>query len=286
MNLYHKKRVQSNIKKSDMARMLGLEYNYYCAIEKGSVKMPTSLIDKFNEIINRGKVNEIDELNYMQEANKFWEQMKQKDETGRFQLVNKMHEFNINGYKELVALLGYRSVGTIYNYLEDRNPVGDEFKKRLYNFFSDDTNVQIPKEKNKKRPTYKIVNTTRTPNPDLDTYYEKTNFKEIMYYNKITNVQIANAIGVNNSTVSNMTCKKYKPSYKIIQAVKDYLDENVKEDIIMDKADYISKQKIISTCETDIENKRIKVEELKSLIADIEKDIELTTKVLEIISKF
>lgn len=83
MNLYQKKRVQSNIKKSDMARMLGLEYNYYCAIEKGSVKMPTSLIEKFSEIINRGKANEIEELNYKTEADKFWEQMSTKDETGK-----------------------------------------------------------------------------------------------------------------------------------------------------------------------------------------------------------
>ncbi|MBR5227539.1 MAG: helix-turn-helix transcriptional regulator [Clostridia bacterium] len=287
MTLYQKKRVQNNIKRVDMARMLGLDYNYYCAIEKGEIKMPMNLIDKFSEIINRGKENKIDEINNKLEADKFWEQMNAKDETGRFELVNKMHEFNINNYKELVAVLGYKSVGTIYNYLEGRNPVGDEFKKRLYNFFSDETNIQIPKKSAKvKRATYKIMNEPRQANPELDEYYEKTDFKKIMRENEITNVQIADAIGVHNSTVSNMTVKKYKPSYRVIQLVKDYLSDKVTIDPIRDNTDYISKQKILSDCETMIENNRIKVEELKRRIVEIENDIELTTKVMEIISRF
>lgn len=287
MTLYQKKRVQNNIKRVDMARMLGLDYNYYYAIEKGEIKMPMNLIDKFSEIINRGKENKIDEINNKLEADKFWEEMSVKDETGRFELVNKMHDFNINNYKELVTVLGYKSVGTIYNYLEGRNPVGDEFKKRLYNFFSDETNIQIPKKSAKvKKATYKIMNEPREANTELDEYYEKTDFKKIMRENEITCVQIANAIGVHNSTVCNMVSKKYRPSYRIIGLVKDYLSSKVTIDPIRDNTDYISKQKIISDCETDIENKRIKVEELKRHIADIENDIELTTKVMEIISKF
>lgn len=293
MTLYQKKRVQNNIKRVDMARMLGLDYNFYCAIEKGEIKMPMNLIDKFSEIINRGKVNEIDEINNKLEADKFWEEMSTKDETGRFELVNKMHDFNINNYKKLVEVLGYKSVGTIYNYLEGRNPVGDEFKKRLYNFFSDETNIQIPEKSAKvKRATYKIVNESKEANPKLDRYYEKTNFRKIMSANNITNVDIAKAIGYHNSTVCNMTCKKRKPSYNVIQAVKSYLDEALKKDDaveevkITDNNDCISKQKIISDCETDIGNKRIELEELKRRIAEIENYIELTTKVMEVISKF
>lgn len=287
MTLYQKKRVQNNIKRVDMARMLGLDYNFYCAIEKGEIKMPMNLIDKFSEIINRGKVNEIDEISNKLEADKFWEEMSKKDETGRFELVNKMHDFNINNYKKLVEVLGYKSVGTIYNYLEGRNPVGDEFKKRLYNFFSDETNIQIPEKSAKvKRATYKIVNEQKPTNPELDAYYEKTDFKKIIRENGITCVQIASAIGVHNSTVCNMVSKKYRPSYRIIELVKNYLSDKVTIDPIRDNTDYISKQKILSDCETDIERKRNTVEELKRQIADIENDIELTTKVMEIISKF
>ena len=132
MNLYLKRRLQNNIARSDMANMLGISYQRYYAIEKGSVKMPLNLIDKFNEIISKGKENEIIGLDNKVKADEFWERMHQKDDTGRWELVNKMHEFNIKNYEELVALLGYKSVNTIYNYLQRRDPAGDEFKKRLY----------------------------------------------------------------------------------------------------------------------------------------------------------
>ena len=35
--------------------MLGVSYERYILIEKGLVKMPSNLIDKFNAIINKGK---------------------------------------------------------------------------------------------------------------------------------------------------------------------------------------------------------------------------------------
>lgn len=229
MTIWKKKRQASGLSRTDMANELGLNYKLYSAIEKGDVKMPLNIIDRFNGIINRGKENEIIGAENKLNADAFWDEVSKKDETGRWELVNKMHEFNITRLEELVNLLGYKSTGTIYNYLEGRNPVGDEFKKRLYNFFSDETNIQVPKENVKKAPTYKIGNKPREANPKLDKYYEKTNFKKIMKENNITNVDIAKVIGVHNSTVSNMTCKKYKPSYRVIQLVKDYLDKALEE---------------------------------------------------------
>lgn len=291
MNYYLKKRLHNHISRSDMANMLGLNYNYYYAIERGEIKMPINLIDKFNEIINRGKENEITKLNNTMDADKFWEQMHQKDETGRWELVNKMHEFNINNYDELVALLGYRSVGTIYNYLQGRNPVGDEFKKRLYNFFSDEKNMQIPKPEARKNATYKIGNTSRKPNTKLDRYYEKTDFKKIMRENKITNVNIANAIGVHNSTVSTMTCKKYKPSYRIIGLVKDYLDSVLNSQEVTQEAQnpdtnsYISKAKMLDTCQKEIDEYQEQIETLRAKITEINTKIELDVKLIELIKK-
>jgi len=283
MNYYLKKRLNSDIKRSDMANMLGLDYNFYHAIEKGSVKMPINLINKFNEIINKGKENEILGVENTIRANEFWEQMHKKDSTGRWELVNKMHEFNIKNYEELVALLGYKSVGTIYNYLEDRNPVGNEFKKRLYNFFNDETNIQIPKSESKPKATYKINNESRKANPKLDKYYERTNFKKIMKENNITNVQIADAIGVHNSTVSTLTCKKYKPSYRIIQLVKDYLENNIPKEEKPTQEDYISKSKVLETCEQEIASNFKRIEALRNEIADIESKIETLNRVMSVI---
>ena len=285
MNYYLKKRLQQNIKRSDMANMLGLDYNFYQAIEKGSVKMPLNLIDKFNEIINRGKENDIIGVENKIKADEFWNEASQKDETGRYILIQKMHEFNIQNMQTLVNLLGYKSCGTVWNYLQGRNPVGDEFKKRLYNFFSDETNIQIPKGKPITNKTYQIKNEPRKANTKLDRYYEKTDFKKILKENNITNCQIADAIGVHNSTVSQMTCKKYKPSYRIMQLVKDYLDEHInQEEKAEEKAnDYISKSKLISECEQEIQENTIKIEALQKQIAEISTKIELTAKFIDLI---
>lgn len=292
MNYYLKKRLQNNIKRSDMAKMLGVNYNFYYAIEKGSVKMPLNLIDKFNEIINRGKENEIIGAESTAKANEFWKEVSQKDDTGHWVLVNKMHEFNIKNFDELVALLGYKSVGTIYNYLQGRNPVGDEFKKRLYNFFSDETNIQIPKPEPKRNKSYKIGNMPRRANPELDEYYKNTDFKKIMRENYITNVDIANAVGVHNSTISNATCKKYKPSYNIIQKIKDYLDEHTTNWVPADtqsapttQEGYISKQAMIDACNREMQEYQQEISNMQAKIAELNAKIDLDAKLIELINK-
>ena len=284
MNYYLKKRVQNHITKIDMANALGLNYSFYSAIEKGSVKMPLNLIDKFNEIINRGKENEIERVQNDIDSTKFWEEVKQKNSNGNYVLFDKMKEFNINSLKELAELLGYSSTGTIYNYLQERNPVGKEFMKRLYSFFSDETNIQIPRKVVGKSETGKKRIVEKAVNPKLDRYYEKTDFRKILKDYNITNKQIAEAVGVDNSVISRLTSRNYKPSYKIIQSVKDYLDSVTKKEDSTVSSEYISKQKIISECQKEIEENNLKLEELRKQIADIEAKIELTNKVMQVIS--
>ena len=61
---YRKNRVKANIAPSDVAKELGLSYRRYTLIEKGIIKMPNDLINKFNEVINRGlNINKLDQLN-------------------------------------------------------------------------------------------------------------------------------------------------------------------------------------------------------------------------------
>lgn len=223
MTIWRKKRKVSGLSKTDMANELGLDFKYYMAIERGDVKMPSNLINKFNEIINRGKENEIKNVENNTKANDFWEKVKTVKDDGTYVLHDKLKEFNIPSMKELTRLLGYSSTGTIFNYLGGKYKAGDEFKKRLYNFFNDETNVQIPTEV-KKKIVKKKNRKPRPVNKELDAYYKNTDFKKILKENQITNVQIANKIGVHNSTVSNMTSKKFKPSYNIIEQVKEYLD--------------------------------------------------------------
>lgn len=224
MTLWKKRRQASGLSKNDMANELGLTFNYYSAIERGDVKMPSNLIDKFNEIINRGKQNELKNVENNLKADEFWNEVKQQKPDGTYVLTDKMHDFNIANMNELVRLLGYKSSGTVWNYLQDRNPAGTEFKKRLYNFFSNELNIQIPTRVVGKLE--KGTRRTREPIIDkkLDKYYDETDFKKISKDNNITYTQIAKAVGVHCATISTMVNKKIKPSYNIIGKVKEYLD--------------------------------------------------------------
>lgn len=225
MNYFMKKRIQSGFTKSDMANELGIDYKKYDAIEKGSVNMPSSLIDKFNQIINKGKENQITKVENSIKADEFWKEVSTKTGKHTYVLHDKMKEFNIETMHELANLIGYKSPGTIFDSLNGRRKPGEEFKKRMYNFFSNDLNVQIPKAKEEKKSHRKVQ---KEVNVELDKYYEETDFKKLLKNYEITNLEIAKSIGVHNSTVSNMTCHKFKPSYKVIQGVKDYLDEAIK----------------------------------------------------------
>lgn len=59
-----------------MAKELGIDYVRYDLIEKGRVKMPTKLIDTFNEIINRGKTtHSLSKIVNEQTVNDFWDEI-------------------------------------------------------------------------------------------------------------------------------------------------------------------------------------------------------------------
>ena len=64
MGSYMSKRRKSGLSVLDVASELNIPYNKYLEIERGEVKMPKNLIDKFNELINRGK--NINQLNSAQ----------------------------------------------------------------------------------------------------------------------------------------------------------------------------------------------------------------------------
>lgn len=233
MTIWEKKRQKSGLTKADVANELGLSYVRYTAIEKGDIKMPSNLINKFNELINRGAENKFANMQNTIEADKFWEEIKQQNEDGTYKLRDKMKEFNIANMKQLTNLLGYNSCGTIYNYLQDRMTAGDEFKKRIYNFFNDENNIQIPQKANKKRKKGQYNRQAlREINVELDKYYEETDFKDILHKNNLTCVGIADYVGVHNSTISTMVNKKRKPGYDIIEKVKEYLDKYTKPVVV------------------------------------------------------
>lgn len=147
--IWRKKRAQSGLTRADMAKELGVEYNKYKAMERGEIKMPSKLMDKFNEIINRGKsVHKLEQLDKQMDIDTFWNEVTVR-EGKQYKLMERMKDFNIETYRELGLLLGYKD-GTIFSTrLAHPEEAPIEFKTKLYNFFQDELNRQLPKEKTK-----------------------------------------------------------------------------------------------------------------------------------------
>lgn len=227
MTIWKKKRQVSGLSKNDMANELGLSFIRYSAIEEGDVKMPSNLIDKFNEIINRGTQNTITNVDNKREADLFWKEVSQRTGKHTYKLHEKMKEFNVETINELASLLGYKSAGSIHNYLQGRNPAGDEFKKRLYMFFNDEKNIQIPKDNVKKKRTYSMTK-RNVYDESLNKYYEDTDFKTLLKKYDLNNGDVATSIGVHPSVISRMACKTERPGVKTMLKVKHFF--GLKED--------------------------------------------------------
>lgn len=225
---YLKKRMKSGLSKTDVAKELGVSYRRYNLIEGGDVKMPSNLIDKFNEIINRGKENKIISLENSQDANKMWEELSSQNELGVAKLYEKLDEFNIPNVKTLANLIGYKSGGTLYNYLLRPESATDEFKKKIYLFFSDELNIQEPYAKSIRSRTGGYHPSTRTP--ELMKYYNETDFGELLQRYGMTGRDLARAVNISAGVISRLVNKKAIPSDRVLVGIKRFFEEkNIEE---------------------------------------------------------
>ena len=88
--IWRKKRAQSGMTRADMAKELGVEYNKYKAMERGEINMPSKLMDKFNEIVNRGKgIHKLEQLDNQASIDAFWYDVTRK-ENGQYKLMEEI----------------------------------------------------------------------------------------------------------------------------------------------------------------------------------------------------
>lgn len=227
-SIYLKKRMKSGLSKTDVAKELGISYRRYNLIEGGDVKMPSNLIDKFNEIINRGKENKIISLENSQDADKMWEELSSKNELGVAKIYEKLDEFNIPNVKTLANLIGYKSGGTVYNYLLRPKSATDEFKKKLYLFFSNELNIQEPYVKSIKSRQGGYHPSIRTP--ELMKYYNETDFAELLQRYGMTGRDLARAVNISAGVISRLVNKKAVPSDKVLVSIKRFFEEKSTEE--------------------------------------------------------
>lgn len=223
MTYYYKKRKQSGLNRSDVANLLGIDYARYESIERGEVKMPKNLIDKFNKIINKSKgENKIHQLNRQQIVEEWWKEITEDKE----KLNEKMKEFNIVTYKELANLLGYKTGATLSNYINGKIPCSYNLKNRLYSFFENELNIQ-PKKNNNSKRTY-----IRTKEEEeLIQWYRDFDFNQWLKENNLSRKEVSLELCIPRTTISHYISNRetLTPAIKTIRRVKQYIEENSKE---------------------------------------------------------
>lgn len=144
MKTYYKnKRNKAGLSQSDMAKELGIPCVKYEQIERGEIKMPKRLIDKFNEIISRGNnIHSLEKLEHEREVNEYIDWLSKNDH-----LKLEMDRFNISTRNELGQLLGYKDGSIISKLFSGKFADAYDLKNKIYLFFHDELNMQPKKSK-------------------------------------------------------------------------------------------------------------------------------------------
>lgn len=144
MKTYYKnKRNKAGLSQSDMARELGIPCVKYEQIERGEIKMPKRLIDKFNEIISRGNnIHSLEKLEHEREVNEYIDWLSKGNS-----LKLEMDRFNIQTQNELGKLLGYKDGTIISKLFSGKFANAYDLKNKIYLFFHDELNMQPKKSK-------------------------------------------------------------------------------------------------------------------------------------------
>lgn len=255
--IWNEKRCKSGLNRSDVAKMLGVSYERYILIEKGLVKMPSNLIDKFNAIINKGKnENKLNKLENDKKVNDYIDWLLSNDLNDNSNLSNKMSEFNISTQKELGILLGYADGTCISQLKQNKDNVAYDFKNRIYDFFNDELNIQPKKEVQvikTKKP--KCVDDEITPAYVLN--YCKENNMPLAHLERLAGIgRTTLQVGVkNNSKFFPKTLKKLKdyfnsldddkenelvfPELPNINTIDNNKDEDVSKEILINTLDNV-----------------------------------------------
>lgn len=253
--------------------------------------MPSDLINKFNEVINRGlNINKLDQLNNEEMVNAYWEKLSKKNEQGKYEFLNEqMKRFNIPNMTELGKLLGYKDCSAISLYLSGKQNVSYNNKNKLYQFFMDERNIQEPGEiqSNPK---------TRERCRDLEKlkWLHSFDFDGYVKEKGITLKQLGDKIGMASSTfytaIGHAKPKngiEYKPTEKIVNQIYNYMMKYPLEDgtvavdkskpyTILEETDLFPmdrdplETKLIGIYEEKINNNNKKIEEYKELIRGLE----------------
>lgn len=288
---YDDKRRKSGYTRSQMANELNIPYNKYVEIERGDRIMSNRLLDKFNEIINRGKhINKLENLNKDKNVSEWMDEMRKltSDSKTSYALKDVMKDFNIDSYRELGLILN-ANPSAINNVLAGRMK-GLDLCNRLYDFFHDDLNKQpITKTKlareNHISPARQIE-LEWWNNFDLNDYLDKHNMnqQEFGMETGIGIAQISRLVSTDHkpkapwsSTIARL--RKYVESHDGMQDLRDEMpelpSENKQEEIVVETQHTNSNNIAINAIENMIRDYDKKISDetiyVERMTAEIEK---------------
>jgi len=223
MGYYGKRRIKSGLSKSDIANELGIDIKKYNLVERGEIRMPTNLIDKFNQIVNRGvNENKIIKLEREKEVTEWFKDMTTV-KNGRLKIYEKMEEFNIYTFKELTPLLGYKDSSILSRYLKMENKAPYDFKNKLYTFFENELNMQPKKEMIKKNRKARY-NHNMERNTELFKWYKKINLAKYMQENNLSSKDMSQVTGISAAQINRLRNYEMTPREGTILKLKEYFD--------------------------------------------------------------
>ena len=305
MTYYEKKRKGTKLSQLDVANFLGMSYERYKLIERGDVKMPTRLINKFNELLHKDeKINDLEKMDKLSKIDKWWDEMRKplsNNKKGRsnYQLWNKCQEFNIKNYGELARLLGYKDSSIISHALKGDTHSGLIYE-RIYDFFQDELNIQIVKDKstnnvsgyiyNKptevERKTYDnkytkyrgyigYIGKSKEELNNIIDWYESNDFKVWCENNNETIYTIANNINIHPQTAKLLLENKIV-WLQILIKFYNYVNKNKQDVVVLENTDKeikrndnTLKNKILTTYTNKLENINNNLIELEKTIKEL-----------------
>lgn len=220
MNIYKKKRQKINMSEVDMAKKLGMDLVKYKFVEKGLMKMPKELINKFNKIIDDGAINKIDELEHKKEVERWFEE--------NFLDKNKLKDilkfYNIENYKQLGILLGYKDGSIISGALSrGTNDTGYNFKNKVYTFLTNEMNIQLPINVSKKNSKRSVAYAERS---ELLKWFNDFDLKQFARENNLNPAELSRKLGISSSTAWGLlnTQSKSGPNTGTLKKLKSLVE--------------------------------------------------------------
>jgi transcriptional regulator with XRE-family HTH domain len=226
MKTYYKnKRNKAGLSQSDMAKELGISCVKYEQIERGEIKMPKRLIDKFNEIISRGNnIHSLEKLEHEREVNDYIDWLSKNDH-----LKLEMDRFNISTRNELGQLLGYKGGSIISKLFSGKFADAYDLKNKIYLFFHDELNMQ-PKKSKKQISNKQISDKQKLLTSKLKKYCEAYGLTQLELSKQMCMSQpTINRILMETQIVSNSTLNKIDTFLKSKSFNKNRVESIVEE---------------------------------------------------------